>query len=86
MTVRFIRRKLMYAHEPMGSGNSWAEPRDHMSPAYPRSMHICFHVRDDVDFNKFIHDLETESARRGMTVLLVLAVIGPASVPSPSRP
>jgi hypothetical protein len=39
----------------------------HMSPAFPRMMHICFHVRDDVDFNQFIHDLETESARRGMT-------------------
>jgi hypothetical protein len=38
-----------------------------MSPAYPRSMHICFYIRDDVDFNKFIHDLEAESARRGMT-------------------
>jgi hypothetical protein len=30
-------------------------------------MHICFYIRDDVDFNKFIHDLEEESARRGMT-------------------
>jgi hypothetical protein len=30
-------------------------------------MHICFHIRDDVDFNKFIADLEEESARRGMT-------------------
>jgi hypothetical protein len=29
-------------------------------------MHICFHIRDDVDFNKFIADLEAESARRGM--------------------
>ena len=38
-----------------------------MSPAFPRMMHICFHVRDDVDFNKFIADLEAESARRGMT-------------------
>jgi hypothetical protein len=24
-----------------------------MSPAFPRMMHICFHIRDDVDFNKF---------------------------------
>src|SRR5262245_20409473 len=55
------------ARQPMGSGESSAEPRDHMSPAYPRSMHICFYIRDDVDFNKFIHDLEAESARRGMT-------------------
>ena len=55
------------AQQPMGSGDSWAEPRDHMSPAYPRSMHICFYIRDDVDFNKFIHDLEAEATRRGMT-------------------
>src|SRR5262245_58524856 len=39
--------------QPLGSGNSWAEPRDHMSPAYPRSMHICFYIRDDDDFNTF---------------------------------
>jgi len=50
-----------------GSGNAFAEPLDHMSPAFPRMMHICFHVRDDVDFNRFIADLEAESARRGMT-------------------
>jgi catechol 2,3-dioxygenase-like lactoylglutathione lyase family enzyme len=55
------------AGQPMGNGDSWAGPRDHMSPAYPRSMHICFYIHDDVDFNKFIHDLEAESARRGMT-------------------
>lgn len=30
-------------------------------------MHICFHIRDDVDFNEFIEDLEAESAKRGMT-------------------
>ena len=49
------------------NGGSFAEPLDHMSPAFPRMMHICFHIRDDVDFNKFITDLEAESARRGMT-------------------
>ena len=53
--------------QPAGSGASFAEPRDHMSPAYPRSMHICFHVADDADFTQFIHDLEVEAARRGMT-------------------
>ena len=65
----FVIELLQYreANQPMGNGDSWAEPRDHMSPAYPRSMHICFYIRDDVDFNKFIHDLEAESARRGMT-------------------
>ncbi|HWA44604.1 MAG TPA: VOC family protein [Hypericibacter adhaerens] len=75
LDVRFVQfdnvviELLQYrdAGQPMGNGDSWAEPRDHMSPAYPRSMHICFYIRDDVDFNKFIHDLEAESARRGMT-------------------
>jgi catechol 2,3-dioxygenase-like lactoylglutathione lyase family enzyme len=75
LDVRFIQfdnvvlELLQYrdAGQPMGSGDSFAEPRDHMSPAYPRSMHICFYVRDDVDFNQFIRDLEAESARRGMT-------------------
>ena len=65
----FVIELLQYrqADQPMGSGDSWAEPRDHMSPAYPRSMHICFHLRDDVDFGKFIADLEAECLRRGMT-------------------
>jgi catechol 2,3-dioxygenase-like lactoylglutathione lyase family enzyme len=75
LDVRFVQfdnvviELLQYrdAQQPMGSGDSFAEPRDHMSPAYPRSMHICFYIRDDVDFNKFIADLEAESARRGMT-------------------
>lgn len=75
LDVRFVQfdnvviELLQYrdAQQPMGSGDSWAEPRDHMSPAYPRSMHICFYLRDDVDFNRFIHDLEAEAARRGMT-------------------
>lgn len=75
LDVRFVQFEnvvielLQYreASQPMGVGDSWAEPRDHMSPAYPRSMHICFHIRDDVDFDKFIRDLEAESAGRGMT-------------------
>lgn len=75
LDVRFIQfdnvviELLQYrdATQPMGTGTSWAEPRDHMSPAFPRSMHICFYIRDDVDFNQFIRDLEAESARRGMT-------------------
>ena len=53
LDVRFIQfdnvviELLQYrdANQPAGSGASFAEPRDHMSPAYPRSMHICFHVR-----------------------------------------
>jgi len=75
LDVRFIQfdnvviELLQYreADQPMGSAKSFAEPLEHMSPAFPRMMHICFHVRDDVDFNKFIADLEAESARRGMT-------------------
>ncbi|MFK8254186.1 VOC family protein [Ancylobacter sp. sgz301288] len=75
LDVRFVQfdnvviELLQYrdAAQPMGDGDSFAEPLDPMSPAFPRMMHICFHIRDDVDFNTFIHDLETESARRGMT-------------------
>jgi catechol 2,3-dioxygenase-like lactoylglutathione lyase family enzyme len=75
LDVRFIQfdnvviELLQYrdAGQPAGSGPSFAEPLNHMSPAFPRMMHICFHIRDDVDFNKFIADLEAESARRGMT-------------------
>jgi catechol 2,3-dioxygenase-like lactoylglutathione lyase family enzyme len=83
LDVRFVQfdnvviELLQYrdARQPMGSGDSWAEPRDHMSPAYPRSMHICFYLRDDVNFDKFIHDLEAESARRGMTQVKANRVI-----------
>jgi catechol 2,3-dioxygenase-like lactoylglutathione lyase family enzyme len=75
LDVRFIQfdniviELLQYrdADQLAGSGASFAKPRDHMSPAYPRSMHICFHVRDDVDFREFIRDLEAETTRRGMT-------------------
>lgn len=74
LDVRFIQfdnvviELLQYrdAEQPMGTPKAFAEPVQHMSPAFPRMMHICFHVRDDVDFNKFITDLEAESKRRGM--------------------
>jgi catechol 2,3-dioxygenase-like lactoylglutathione lyase family enzyme len=46
---------------------AFAEPLDHMSPAFPRMMHICFHLGDEVDFNLFVADLEAETHRRGMT-------------------
>jgi hypothetical protein len=83
LDVRFVQfdnvviELLQYrdAQQRSGSGDSWAEPRDHMSPAYPRSMHICFYIRDDVNFDKFIHDLEAESARRGMTQVKANRVI-----------
>jgi len=75
LDVRFIQfdnvviELLQYrdAEQPAGHGAAFAEPLNHMSPAFPRMMHICFHIRDDVDFNTFIRDLEAESARRGMT-------------------
>jgi len=87
LDVRFIQfdnvviELLQYrdAAQPAGNGDSFAEPHDHMSPAYPRSMHICFHVRDDVDFNQFIRDLEAESARRGMTQVRANRVISVTS-------
>lgn len=83
LDVRFIQfdnvviELLQYrdATQPQGKGGSFAEPLDHMSPAFPRMMHICFHIRDDVDFNQFIHDLEAESARRGMTQVRANRVI-----------
>lgn len=83
LDVRFIQfdnvviELLQYrdASQPAGSGASFAEPLDHMSPAFPRMMHICFHIRDDVDFNKFIADLEAESAKRGMTQVRANRVI-----------
>jgi catechol 2,3-dioxygenase-like lactoylglutathione lyase family enzyme len=53
--------------ESAGSSAAFAEPLDPMSPAFPRMMHICFHIRDNVDFNEFIADLEAEAERRGMT-------------------
>jgi catechol 2,3-dioxygenase-like lactoylglutathione lyase family enzyme len=75
LDVRFVQfdnvviELLQYrdADQPMGGARAFAEPLDHMSPAFPRMMHICFHIRDDVDFNQFIADLEAESAKRGMT-------------------
>jgi catechol 2,3-dioxygenase-like lactoylglutathione lyase family enzyme len=54
--------------QPAGSGPAWGGTcAQRRSPAYPRSLHLCFHLRDDIDFNKFVRDLEAESARRGMT-------------------
>lgn len=75
LDVRFIQfdnvvielLKYRDADQPAEGGGSFAEPLDHMSPAFPRMMHICFHLRDDVDFNQFIADLEAESKQRGMT-------------------
>jgi len=52
--------------QPQGSGNSFAPPQAFTSPAFPKSMHVCFYVREDVDFNEFVRDLEAEAARRGM--------------------
>ncbi len=74
LDVRFIQfdnvviELLQYrdAGQPMGGPRAFAEPLDHMSPAFPRMMHICFHIADDVDFNLFIRDLEAEAGQRGM--------------------
>jgi hypothetical protein len=53
--------------QPMGKGNSFAPPLDQTSPAYPSSVHICFYVGDDVNFDEFVRDLEAEALKRGMT-------------------
>jgi catechol 2,3-dioxygenase-like lactoylglutathione lyase family enzyme len=53
--------------QPEGSDRSFAPPHERTSPAYPSSTHICFYIKDDTDFDQFIHDLEAEAARRGMT-------------------
>lgn len=87
LDVRFIQfdnvviELLQYrdASQPAGSGASFAEPLDHMSPAFPRMMHICFHLHEDVDFNKFIADLEAEADRRGMSNVKANRVITVAS-------
>jgi catechol 2,3-dioxygenase-like lactoylglutathione lyase family enzyme len=63
------------AAQPAGRGAAFAEPLQHMSPAFPRMMHICFHLRDDTDFDRFIADLEAEAARRGMTQVRANRVI-----------
>ena len=83
LDVRFIQfdnvviELLQYrdADQPAGGGAAFAEPLDHMSPAFPRMMHICFYIRDDVDFNQFIADLEKESGLRGMTQVRANRVI-----------
>ena len=83
LDVRFIQfdnvvielLKYRDADQSAGSDAAFAEPLDHMSPAFPRMMHICFHIRDDADFNTFIADLEAEAARRGMTKVRANRVI-----------
>lgn len=87
LDVRFIQfdnvvielLKYRDAQQAAGSNDSFAEPLDHMSPAFPRMMHICFHIREDVDFNKFIADLEAESKKRGMNQVRANRVITVAS-------
>jgi catechol 2,3-dioxygenase-like lactoylglutathione lyase family enzyme len=65
--------------QPAGSGNSFALPQERSSPAYPSSAHICFYIKDDADFDRFIRDLETEAARRGMTNVRANRTIAVAS-------
>ncbi|GLH77175.1 hypothetical protein SSBR45G_20830 [Bradyrhizobium sp. SSBR45G] len=87
LDVRFVQfdnvviELLQYrdAAQPSGHGAAFAEPLDYMSPAFPRMMHICFYIGDDVDFNRFIADLEAESARRGMVQVRANRVISVAT-------
>src|SRR5262245_2423652 len=58
LDVRFVQfdnvliELLQYrdAQQPMGSGDSWAEPRDHRRPAYTSSMHMCFYISGALHF------------------------------------
>ncbi|TFW27628.1 VOC family protein [Duganella callida] len=87
LDVRFVQfdnvviELLQYrdSNQPQGKGDSFAPPTEKTSPAFPRSMHICFYIRDDVDFNQFVHDLEAESAKRGMTQVKANRVVHAAS-------
>lgn len=87
LDVRFIQfdnvviELLQYrdSSQPQGSGNSFAPPQQHTSPAFPKSMHVCFYVREDVDFNAFVRDLEAEAARRGMTNVKANRIVASSS-------
>lgn len=50
------------------AAKSLAFPAKHpfSSPAFVNSMHISFYLKDDVDVDRFVNDLETECHRRGM--------------------
>lgn len=87
LDVRFIQfdnvviELLQYrdSNQPQGSGDSFAPPHENTSPAFPKSMHICFYLREDVDFNQFVRDLETESAKRGMSNVKANRIVSSAS-------
>lgn len=38
----------------------------HSSPAFVNSMHVSFHLKDDVDVDEFVKNLEAECEKRGM--------------------
>ncbi|WP_040786567.1 VOC family protein [Massilia niastensis] len=87
LDVRFIQfdnvviELLQYrdSSQPQGSGASFAPPHANTSPAFPTSMHVCFYIRDDVDFNQFVRDLEAEAAKRGMANVKANRIISSAS-------
>jgi catechol 2,3-dioxygenase-like lactoylglutathione lyase family enzyme len=66
-------------NQPQGNGASFAPPQEHTSPAFPKSMHVCFYVREDADFNQFVRDLEAEAAKRGMSNVKANRIISSAS-------
>src|ERR1700741_1335562 len=69
LDVRFIQfdnvviELLKYRNAEQDSGRkaAFTEPLEHTRPAFPRLIHKCAIIRDDVDFNKCIADLEAES-------------------------
>lgn len=45
---------------------TFAPPHQFTSPAFPTNMHVSFQVKEDIDFDKFIADLEKAAHARGM--------------------
>ncbi|MDX3772492.1 VOC family protein [Chromatiaceae bacterium AAb-1] len=45
---------------------TFAPAHENTAPSFPTNMHVSFQIREDIDFDKFIADLEKASKARGM--------------------
>jgi catechol 2,3-dioxygenase-like lactoylglutathione lyase family enzyme len=48
------------------SSSAFPAKNPHSSPAFVNSMHVSFYLRDDVDVDEFVKNLEVECQKRGM--------------------
>lgn len=55
------------AKQEQWQAGTFAPEHQNTSPAFPKNMHISFHVKEDVNFDQFISDLEAAAKARGMT-------------------